>query len=70
MLAQNLSIKKEEIMAIGDSGNDVSLLDAAGIPVAMANARSEVKERASIITRSNDEDGVALVIESALEARP
>jgi Cof subfamily protein (haloacid dehalogenase superfamily) len=70
MLAQNLSIKKEEIMAIGDSGNDVSLLDAAGIPVAMANARSEVKERASIITKSNDEDGVALVIESALEARP
>ncbi|HPU78324.1 MAG TPA: HAD hydrolase family protein [Thermosynergistes sp.] len=46
------------------------MLDAAGIPVAMANARSEVKERASIITRSNDEDGVALVIESALEARP
>ncbi|MBP8673252.1 MAG: HAD family phosphatase [Synergistales bacterium] len=70
MLAQNLSIKKEEIMAIGDSGNDVSLLDAAGIPVAMANARSEVKERAQIITKSNDEDGVALIIESALEARP
>jgi Cof subfamily protein (haloacid dehalogenase superfamily) len=70
MLAQNLSIKKEEIMAIGDSGNDVSLLDAAGLPVAMANARPEVKERAQIITKSNDEDGVALVIESALNARP
>jgi hydroxymethylpyrimidine pyrophosphatase-like HAD family hydrolase len=50
-------------MACGDGFNDLTMIKYAGLGVAMANAREEVKKCADYITASNDEDGVALAIE-------
>ncbi|KXS42895.1 MULTISPECIES: Cof-type HAD-IIB family hydrolase [unclassified Candidatus Frackibacter] len=61
-LAADLGIKKSEIIAIGDSLNDLEMIQYAGLGVAVANAASEVKERADYITKSNEEAGVAEVI--------
>lgn len=54
--------------AIGDSQNDLSMIEAAGCGVAMGNAFQEVKDRADDITASNDEDGVARFIEEKVLA--
>lgn len=61
-LAEHLGILQEEVMAIGDSFNDLEMIKYAGIGVAIGNARPEVKERADFVTFSNDEDGVAEAI--------
>ena len=51
-------------MCCGDGFNDVSMIQFAGLGVAMANAQEKVKERADYITeRNNDQDGIAEVIE-------
>jgi len=52
----------EQVMAIGDSLNDVELLEQAGISVAMENGVPEVKRAADFITLANTEDGVAYAI--------
>lgn len=62
-LGEHLGIKQEEIIACGDAGNDLSMVKYAGLGVAMGNAVPEVKEAANYITASNDEDGIAKVIE-------
>ncbi len=62
-LAQDLDIKVSEVVAIGDSLNDLEMIEYAGLGVAVGNAREEVKEKADYITKSNDEDGVAEFIE-------
>jgi len=56
-------IDRNEIIAIGDNENDISMIRYAGLGIAMGNAESEVKELADYITLSNEEDGVARVIE-------
>ena len=58
-----LGIRREEIMACGDGDNDIVMLKEAGFGVAMANGEEQVKEAADYITLSNEEDGVADVIE-------
>lgn len=68
-LGELLGIRREQIMAIGDSGNDYAMLKAAGIGVAMENADEEVKEVADFITKSNKEDGVAYIIEQLLQKK-
>ncbi|HJE18263.1 MAG TPA: HAD hydrolase family protein, partial [Enterococcus casseliflavus] len=55
-------IKQEEVMAIGDNENDLTMVEYAGIGVAMANATENVKNAADVLTASNEEDGVAEVI--------
>lgn len=65
-LAEKLGIKQSEIMCLGDSDNDYEMVANAGIGVAMANATDKVKSGAKIITASNDNDGVAIVLESIL----
>ena len=65
-VAASYGITPDEIMCIGDSNNDISMIANAGIGVAVANAKDNVKEHAKIVTASNNEDGVALVIESIL----
>ncbi len=65
-LAERLNIRKEQIMAVGDNGNDLGLLQAAGTAVAMGNADNEVKRIADIVTYSNEEDGAAKIIEIVL----
>ena len=62
-LGELLGIQREEIMACGDGMNDIAMLKAVGLGVAMANADPEVREAADYITTSNDEDGVAKAIE-------
>jgi hydroxymethylpyrimidine pyrophosphatase-like HAD family hydrolase len=52
-----------QVMAFGDQGNDLSMIEAAGTGVAMANATDEVKAKAQIITASNVDDGVAQALE-------
>ena len=59
-----LGIRREELVCCGDGFNDVSMIQFAGLGVAMANAQEKVKERADYITeRNNDQDGIAEVIE-------
>lgn len=58
-LAELLSIPQESVMAIGDGGNDIDMIEWAGIGVAMENATKEVKAVADHITLSNRENGVA-----------
>lgn len=62
-LANQLGIQQEEIMAIGDSFNDLEMIRYAGVGVAMGNARAEVKEAADYVTGTNMEDGVAQAVE-------
>ena len=47
------------MMAVGDSPNDMAMLSVAGMPVAVGNAKSEVKEIAKYVAPSNHDDGVA-----------
>ena len=62
-LAGKEGILTEEIVAIGDSYNDVDMLQFAGLGVAVANAPQEVQNAADLITASNTDDGVALFLE-------
>lgn len=62
-LADLLGIAKEEVMAIGDNGNDLTMIDWAGCGVAMGNAIPEVKASANYETKSNNENGVAHAIQ-------
>ena len=65
-LAKHLDLAREQVMAFGDGLNDISMIESAGIGVAMGNAVDEVRRAADIITADNDEDGVAAVIEDLL----
>lgn len=65
-LAAGFGIKPEEIMCIGDSNNDLTMIANAGLGVAVANAKPQVQQAAKLITASNDNDGVALAIENVL----
>ncbi len=63
-LLEILGISREEMVCCGDSFSDISMIRYAGLGVAMANAREQVKDVANYITeRDNDHDGVAEVIE-------
>lgn len=62
-LAAHLGLKREQTLAFGDGLNDLSMLEAAGIGVAMANACPEALAAADETTASCDEDGVARGIE-------
>ena len=62
-LLQNFGLHKGNLMVCGDSRNDISMIEHAGLGVAMGNADDFVKDAADITTLSNEEDGVAYVIE-------
>lgn len=62
MLAQQLDIPMEQVMAIGDNDNDISMLREAGIGVAMGNATPAALEAADYVTLPCLEDGVAAAI--------
>lgn len=62
-LGELYGIRRSEMIAVGDGHNDLSMLEYAGLGIAMANAPRAVRDRADYITLSNDEDGVAHVIE-------
>lgn len=62
-LIGHMGIKREEVMACGDGFNDLSMIQFAGMGVAMQNAQAIVRQSADYITRSNEEDGVAVAVE-------
>ncbi len=63
LLANKLGIKPEEVICVGDAGNDIHMIQFAGLGVAMGNAFTEVKAVADYVTLSNEENGVAHVID-------
>ena len=64
-----MGITREQVMAIGDAGNDLTMLEYAGQSVAMGNATPEVKAACCYETATNDECGVAKIIERVLAAK-
>ena len=63
VLLDELGMAREEMIAIGDGFNDLSMIQFAGLGVAMANAQEVVRQAADYITLSNEEDGVAAVVD-------
>ena len=62
-------IDRSEVIAVGDSYNDISMLEYAGLSVAVENAHADVKAVCDIVTHSNNDDGVAAVIEEFILGR-
>ena len=61
-LAEHLGIDMSRTITFGDYNNDVSMLKAAGLGVAVANATAEAKAAADLVTVSNEEHAIAKVI--------
>lgn len=62
-LCNHLGIDISEVIACGDGNNDLTMIQTAGLGVAMANATDTLKDAADYITASNDEDGIVQVID-------
>lgn len=62
-LCRLLDIPQKNVMALGDSGNDITMLRSAGLGIAMGNAPEEVKAAADAVTDTNGNDGAAIAIE-------
>lgn len=65
-LAEQLDIAPNEIMTIGDNGNDVTMLEAAGCSYAVADGASSALSAAKFITAAHDENGLAKAIEQSI----
>lgn len=62
-LLEHLGMQREQVICCGDGFNDISMMEYAGLGVAMGNAQDEVKAAADYVTASNDEEGIVQVIE-------
>ncbi|GFR39306.1 5-amino-6-(5-phospho-D-ribitylamino)uracil phosphatase YcsE [Insulibacter thermoxylanivorax] len=62
ILCERLGYEMSQIIAVGDSLNDLAMIREAGLGIAMGNAQDEVKEAADMVTLSNNEDGVAHIL--------
>lgn len=60
---QMLNLKPKEVVGFGDGGNDMPIFEAVGYKVAMADADDKLKQAADLITKTAEEDGVAIVLE-------
>lgn len=69
-VAAEWSISPAEICAVGDDVNDIPMIEAAGIGIAMGNAQPEIKAAADYIAPAHDEDGLAAVVEWLLNGKP
>lgn len=65
-LINECGIKREEVIAVGDSYNDQEMIEFAGLGVAMGNAPDDIKKISDYITDTNENDGVAKVVEKFL----
>ena len=68
LLAMMRGVPLARCAAVGDSANDLAMLEAAGFPIAMGNAAPALKERAAYVTADNGHDGAAQAIRWCLEA--
>ena len=66
-MARRLGISTDTIATIGDMQNDLAMFSKSGISFAMGNATDDVKERATHVTETNENDGFARAIERVLE---
>ena len=62
-LCEHLGIDISQTIACGDGNNDLTMIETAGLGVAMGNATETLKKAADYITASNDEDGIVQVID-------
>ena len=62
-LLSSIGLTADEMICCGDGYNDLSMIEYAGLGVAMENAQPVIKEAANFVTRSNDEDGILYVID-------
>jgi hypothetical protein len=69
-LLKEMKIDPQQVIAIGDAENDIEMVKLAGLGVAMGNAQQILKDAADEITGSNDEDGVAQIIEKYVLPTP
>jgi len=67
LVAEKLGMEKDEIMAFGDADNDLSMLESAGIPVAMEGSMLAASGRFKRIARPNTDDGVARYLEETFD---
>ena len=68
-IAERLNIDMQNVMAIGDNLNDVSMLERVGYPVAMDNATEEVKQVAKYVTETNEQSGVGKAIMKLIQEK-
>lgn len=62
ILAESFNINRDEVICIGDNENDISMIEYAGLGVAMGNATEKLKSISDYVTDTNEKDGVAKVI--------
>lgn len=63
-MLETVGLTRENTICCGDGFNDITMIQYAGVGVAMANAQEEVRQTADFITDSNDEDGIVKVIDT------
>lgn len=66
-LVTSLGLTMDQMICCGDGFNDVTMIEAAGLGVAMSNAQDIVKEAADYVTDSNDNEGIVQVIQRFLK---
>lgn len=67
---QMMNLSFDEIIAIGDGGNDLAQFEVANISIAMGNAPDSIKNQADMVTKINDEDGFAYAMREQLKLIP
>lgn len=68
-LTESWGLQREEVMAIGDAPNDLSMITWAGVGVAMGNSFDEVKEQADLVVADNNHNGFTEAVEWALASK-
>ncbi|OXB02080.1 haloacid dehalogenase [Flavobacterium oncorhynchi] len=63
LLAEKLNINQSEIIAVGNAGNDLTMIEYAGLGVWVDNVTPELRDRADVIVASNNDNGVAEVVQ-------
>ncbi|MEA2884975.1 MAG: hypothetical protein QOH32_4231, partial [Bradyrhizobium sp.] len=65
-MARRLNIPTSAIATIGDMQNDLAMFSVSGLSIAMGNATDDVKKQATVVTKSNDDEGFAAVVDMIL----